>query len=100
MNIESVCLVSIPTPPPLCGLNLPSPSNRFKIGASEMLTISGLRFIFQVFTFEGFPESKLLQRTLYLQVLDYDRFSRNDSIGEVELPLCDIHLQEVKLFSI
>ena len=50
----------------------------------------------EVFTFEGFPEAKLLQRTLYLQVLDYDRFSRNDAIGEVVLPLSDIHLQQVR----
>ena len=47
----------------------------------------------EVFTFEGFPHQKLLQRTLYMQVLDYDRFSRNDPIGEVELPLHDVHLQ-------
>ena len=48
----------------------------------------------EAFTFEGFPYQKLIQRTLYLQVLDYDRFSRNDAIGEVELNLADIHLQE------
>lgn len=47
----------------------------------------------EVFTFEGFPHQKLVQRTLYLQVLDYDRFSRNDPIGEIELPLQDVHLQ-------
>ena len=47
----------------------------------------------EVFTFEGFPHQKLIQRTLYLQVLDYDRFSRNDPIGEIELNLGDIVLQ-------
>lgn len=47
----------------------------------------------EVFTFEGFPHQKLVQRTLYLQVLDYDRFSRNDPIGEIELSLQDVHLQ-------
>ena len=47
----------------------------------------------EVFTFEGFPHQKLMQRTVYLQVLDYDRFSRNDPIGEVELPLSEVHLQ-------
>lgn len=47
----------------------------------------------EVFTFEGFPHQKLVQRTLYLQVLDYDRFSRNDPIGEIELPLAEVHLQ-------
>jgi len=48
----------------------------------------------EAFTFEGFPYQKLMQRTLYLQVLDYDRFSRNDAIGEIELNLADVHLQE------
>lgn len=47
----------------------------------------------EVFTFEGFPHQKLVQRILYLQVLDYDRFSRNDPIGEIELPLSEVHLQ-------
>ena len=47
----------------------------------------------EVFTFEGFPHQKLVQRILYLQILDYDRFSRNDPIGEIELPLSDVHLQ-------
>ena len=48
----------------------------------------------EAFTFEGFPYAKLMQRTLYLQVLDYDRFSRNDPIGEIELNLADVHLQQ------
>ena len=47
----------------------------------------------EVFTFEGFPHQKLVQRILYLQILDYDRFSRNDPIGEIELPLSEVHLQ-------
>lgn len=46
----------------------------------------------EVFRFEGFPHNKLLSRTLYLQVLDYDRFSRNDPIGEIEIPLSDVDL--------
>lgn len=46
----------------------------------------------EIFTFEGFPHNKLLGRTLYLQVLDYDRFSRNDPIGEIEIPLENIEL--------
>lgn len=40
----------------------------------------------------GFPYEKVVQRTLYLQVLDYDRFSRNDPIGEVSIPLNKINL--------
>lgn len=51
----------------------------------------------EVFRFEGFPHNKLLSRTLYLQVLDYDRFSRNDPIGEIEIPLSDIDLGPMAL---
>lgn len=40
----------------------------------------------------GFPYNKLMNRTLYLQVLDYDRFSRDDPIGEVCVPLSDLDL--------
>ncbi len=42
----------------------------------------------------GFPYSKLMNRTLYLQVLDYDRFSRDDPIGEVCLPLAQVDLAQ------
>ena len=51
----------------------------------------------EIFTFEGIPQDKLVQRTLHLQVIDYDRFSRNDPIGETELPLADVHLQQEPL---
>ena len=51
----------------------------------------------EVFRFEGFPHNKLMNRTLYLQVLDYDRFSRNDPIGEIEIPLCEIDLGPMTL---
>lgn len=46
----------------------------------------------EYFTFEGFPYNKLMQRTLLLQVLDYDRFSRNDPIGDVRLSLENLNL--------
>ncbi|ESO06379.1 synaptotagmin 7e, partial [Helobdella robusta] len=46
----------------------------------------------EVFAFEGFPYAKLMNKTLYLQVLDYDRFSRDDPIGEVCIPLSDFDL--------
>ena len=46
----------------------------------------------------GFPYNKLMSRTLYMQVLDYDRFTRDDPIGEVCLPLCDISLAKEQTF--
>ncbi|XP_059383091.1 synaptotagmin-7-like isoform X2 [Carassius carassius] len=52
----------------------------------------------ETFLFEGFPFEKVVQRTLYLQVLDYDRFSRNDPIGEVSIPLNKIDLAHVQTF--
>ncbi|XP_026766677.1 synaptotagmin-7b isoform X1 [Pangasianodon hypophthalmus] len=52
----------------------------------------------ETFLFEGFPYEKVVQRTLYLQVLDYDRFSRNDPIGEVSIPLNKINLAHTEPF--
>ena len=61
-----------------------------------------------VFRFSGFPLNKLQSRVLHLHVYDYDRldrsiqikssrlnwmfarFSRDDSIGEIHLPLCQV----------
>lgn len=48
--------------------------------------------------FLGFPYEKVVQRTLYLQVLDYDRFSRNDPIGEVSIPLNKLDLANMQTF--
>lgn len=48
--------------------------------------------------FSGFPYEKVVQRTLYLQVLDYDRFSRNDPIGEVSVPLNKLDLANMQTF--
>ncbi|KAG5839866.1 hypothetical protein ANANG_G00209660 [Anguilla anguilla] len=52
----------------------------------------------ETFLFEGFPYEKVVQRTLYLQVLDYDRFSRNDPIGEVSIPLNKVDLAHMQPF--
>ncbi|KAJ8349598.1 hypothetical protein SKAU_G00247280 [Synaphobranchus kaupii] len=52
----------------------------------------------ETFLFEGFPYEKVVQRTLYLQVLDYDRFSRNDPIGEVSIPLNKVDLAHMHTF--
>ncbi|KAK2712296.1 hypothetical protein QYM36_011104 [Artemia franciscana] len=46
----------------------------------------------ETFYFEGFPIQKLQTRVLHLHVFDYDRFSKDDSIGEVFVPLCQIDL--------
>lgn len=61
--------------------------------------LSGLTFWgFSFFFFPGFPYEKVVQRTLYLQVLDYDRFSRNDPIGEVSIPLNKLELANMQTF--
>ncbi|XP_022112013.1 synaptotagmin-7-like isoform X2 [Acanthaster planci] len=48
----------------------------------------------ETFLFEGFPYNKLQERVLHLEVLDYDRFSRNDPIGELNIPLAEIDLTQ------
>ncbi|RLU20841.1 hypothetical protein DMN91_007455 [Ooceraea biroi] len=52
----------------------------------------------ETFYFEGFPIQKLQSRVLHLHVFDYDRFSRDDSIGEMFLPLCQVDLSEKPSF--
>nr|XP_022288261.1 synaptotagmin-7-like isoform X4 [Crassostrea virginica] len=46
------------------------------------------------FLFEGWPHNKLLEKTIYLQVIDYDRFSRDDPIGETYIPLNEVDLSQ------
>ncbi|KAF2360328.1 C2 domain, partial [Trinorchestia longiramus] len=48
----------------------------------------------ETFYFEEFPIQKLNSRVLHLHVFDYDRFSRDDSIGEVHIPLCQVDFSE------
>jgi len=45
----------------------------------------------------GWPHNKLLEKTLYLQVIDYDRFSRDDPIGETYIPLNEVDLSQSPL---
>ncbi|XP_076657828.1 synaptotagmin 7 isoform X1 [Halictus rubicundus] len=52
----------------------------------------------ETFYFEGFPIQKLQSRVLHLHVFDYDRFSRDDSIGEMFLPLCQVDFSEKPSF--
>ncbi|XP_078047851.1 synaptotagmin 7 isoform X8 [Augochlora pura] len=52
----------------------------------------------ETFYFEGFPIQKLQSRVLHLHVFDYDRFSRDDSIGEIFLPLCQVDFSEKPSF--
>ncbi|XP_071791239.1 synaptotagmin-7-like isoform X3 [Asterias amurensis] len=52
----------------------------------------------ETFLFEGFPYNKLQERILHLEVLDYDRFSRNDPIGELNIPLSEIDLTQEQQF--
>ncbi|KAL5010986.1 hypothetical protein ScPMuIL_013291 [Solemya velum] len=48
----------------------------------------------ECFLFEGWPHNKLLEKTIYLQVIDYDRFSRDDPIGETYIPLNEMDLSQ------
>lgn len=63
----------------------------------ESLCLSFLGFFLSISSL-GFPYEKVVQRTLYLQVLDYDRFSRNDPIGEVSIPLNKLDLANMQTF--
>ena len=44
----------------------------------------------QSLTFQGVGLDKLQRRILQLMVLDYDKFSRDDPIGEVNVPMCEL----------
>ena len=50
----------------------------------------------ETFYFEGFPINKLQSRDLHLHCFDYDRFSKDDSIGEIHLPLCQVSFARYK----
>ena len=50
----------------------------------------------ETFYFEGFPINKLQSRVLHLHCFDYDRFSKDDSIGEIHLPLCQVSFSRDK----
>lgn len=64
-----------------------------KYTATKDLSTVSLRIVrhgVYFFLATGFPIQKLQSRVLHLHVFDYDRFSRDDSIGEMFLPLCQV----------
>ena len=48
----------------------------------------------EIFTFYGIHANQLAGITLHFVVLSFDRFSRDDVIGEVVYPLTELHLEE------
>lgn len=47
----------------------------------------------EMLMFEELPSNKLLKKSLILKVFDYDRFSRDEEVGEVEMILGNLNLQ-------
>lgn len=46
----------------------------------------------ETFVFKNIPYSDITNRTLCIELYDFDRFSRHDIIGEAKLPLIDVDL--------
>lgn len=46
----------------------------------------------ETFVFKNIPYSEITNRTLCIELYDFDRFSRHDIIGEAKLPLIDVDL--------
>lgn len=51
----------------------------------------------ETFTFYGIPYSQIQELTLHFMILSFDRFSRDDVIGEVLMPLAGTELSEGRL---
>lgn len=51
----------------------------------------------ETFTFYGIPYTQIQELALHFTILSFDRFSRDDIIGEVLIPLSGIELSEGKM---
>ncbi|KGL76882.1 Synaptotagmin-4, partial [Tinamus guttatus] len=51
----------------------------------------------ETFTFYGIPYSQIQDLTLHFMILSFDRFSRDDVIGEVLIPLAGTELSEGRM---
>jgi len=51
----------------------------------------------EIFTFYGIDDNQLAGITLHFVILSYDRFSRDDIIGEVIYPLADNELGKLAI---
>ncbi|XP_068085282.1 synaptotagmin 1 [Anabrus simplex] len=50
----------------------------------------------ETFIFKNIPYTQLRTKTLVFALYDYDRFSRNDAMGEIKVPLCQVDLADSK----
>ena len=48
----------------------------------------------QTFTFNNLPYNELINRTLCIRALDYDRFPNHDILGETLIPMIDIDFRQ------
>ncbi|XP_005372907.1 PREDICTED: synaptotagmin-4 isoform X1 [Chinchilla lanigera] len=51
----------------------------------------------ETFTFYGIPYTQIQELALHFTILSFDRFSRDDTIGEVLIPLAGIELSDGKM---
>jgi hypothetical protein len=66
-------------------------TTHFELILPRMSTLL-IRLIIADCEYKGLPYNKVVTKSLYLLVLDYNRFGRDDPIGEVCLPLGDLDL--------
>ncbi|XP_069684512.1 synaptotagmin-7-like [Periplaneta americana] len=81
--------------PYVCMTLLPDRKHRFKTQVKKNMHHPHWC---ETFCFEDIPLEKLQTQVLQLHVFDYDRITRDDSIGEVLLPLWQVDLLEKQSF--